>query len=314
MATQLDSIKDQFNSGDIKEAKNKLITLLVEEPKNTDAWALLRSLFDDPGEQADCYRQILLIDPFNRQAADNLLKLSSQVPTPYPQDVSVQDDSVVLECGYCGAPMEEMQFDGELRAKGVICLYCGREVELTDSFSPVDKKGEYEQQSWGNQMVKKTDIENRREGKIHHDDFDSLPPEIQELLRILIKLGPIALGEQDLQKLQESGVNLSVVASATNSENNQEHSFDDIASLLTSHSTETVFNEMEYEDDQPSRFPFLFRRKRRPKIRPLTTSEIIKMAGDPLPPDKRRECPNPKCGAVIAKSAKKCSWCGEALD
>lgn len=43
----------------------------------------------------------------------------------------------------------------------------------------------------------------------------------------------------------------------------------------------------------------------------LTPDDIIRMAGDPLPEDKRRNCP--KCDAVISLDAKRCEWCGQIL-
>jgi hypothetical protein len=39
--------------------------------------------------------------------------------------------------------------------------------------------------------------------------------------------------------------------------------------------------------------------------------EIIQMAGGPLPPEERHECP--ECGAVVARTDPKCSWCDAPL-
>lgn len=43
----------------------------------------------------------------------------------------------------------------------------------------------------------------------------------------------------------------------------------------------------------------------------LTPDEILRMAGDPLPEDKRRNCP--KCDAVISRETTRCEWCGQIL-
>jgi hypothetical protein len=39
--------------------------------------------------------------------------------------------------------------------------------------------------------------------------------------------------------------------------------------------------------------------------------EIIQMAGGPLPPEERHECP--ACGAVVARTEDRCSWCDAPL-
>ncbi|MBN2006677.1 MAG: hypothetical protein JXA21_25210 [Anaerolineae bacterium] len=44
----------------------------------------------------------------------------------------------------------------------------------------------------------------------------------------------------------------------------------------------------------------------------ITPDEIIKMAGGPLPPEERRQCP--KCQATISVRARRCEWCGTPLE
>ena len=43
----------------------------------------------------------------------------------------------------------------------------------------------------------------------------------------------------------------------------------------------------------------------------ISVDDILKMAGEPLAEDQRRNCP--KCDAVIARNAKRCEWCGQVL-
>lgn len=50
---------------------------------------------------------------------------------------------------------------------------------------------------------------------------------------------------------------------------------------------------------------------RQDKPNELTPDDILRMAGDPLPEDKRLNCP--KCDAVISRDAKRCEWCGQIL-
>lgn len=50
---------------------------------------------------------------------------------------------------------------------------------------------------------------------------------------------------------------------------------------------------------------------RQTKADELTPEDILQMAGDPLPEELRRNCPN--CDAVISQDVKRCEWCGQIL-
>lgn len=65
----LDAIKHQINLGDREGARLALRKLLTAEPDNTGAWALLAILLADPAEKAECYTQILRVNPADRHAA-----------------------------------------------------------------------------------------------------------------------------------------------------------------------------------------------------------------------------------------------------
>lgn len=75
----LDSIKHQVNAGDQEGARLALRELLEAEPDNTDAWALLAILLADPADKAECYRQILRVNPTDRHAATWLEALEPDV-------------------------------------------------------------------------------------------------------------------------------------------------------------------------------------------------------------------------------------------
>ena len=77
-ANSLDSIRHQINAGDQRGARIALAELLEAEPDNADAWALLAILLTDPAEQAQCYREILRINPSDRQAEVWLKSLTGQ--------------------------------------------------------------------------------------------------------------------------------------------------------------------------------------------------------------------------------------------
>lgn len=78
-ANTLDPIRHQINAGDQRGARLALAELLDAEPDNADAWALLAILLTDPAEQAQCYREILRINPSDRQAEIWLESLTGQV-------------------------------------------------------------------------------------------------------------------------------------------------------------------------------------------------------------------------------------------
>lgn len=79
-ADRLERIKHRINAGDREGARLELADLLQSDEDNVDAWALLAILLRDPVEQAECYRQILRVDPGNTQAATWLESLMRQIP------------------------------------------------------------------------------------------------------------------------------------------------------------------------------------------------------------------------------------------
>jgi molecular chaperone DnaK (HSP70) len=51
---------------------------------------------------------------------------------------------------------------------------------------------------------------------------------------------------------------------------------------------------------------------KQPQTEDLSPEEIVRLAGEPLPEEKRRRCP--KCDAVISREIKRCEWCGQVLE
>jgi hypothetical protein len=83
----LDSIQALISSGRKDEAARQLARLLSASPENLDAWLLMADVIDDPARRADCYRQVLKIDPENPQALAQLGKPPTGTPPP-PQSVT----------------------------------------------------------------------------------------------------------------------------------------------------------------------------------------------------------------------------------
>jgi len=96
----LEVIRRRINMGDREGAKLALLDLLKTDPDNSEAWALLAILLPEPIQQAECYRQILRIDPENRQAALWLEALSRQLPDSSPETEHPRSaDAVLIELG-----------------------------------------------------------------------------------------------------------------------------------------------------------------------------------------------------------------------
>jgi hypothetical protein len=142
-ANPLDPIRHQINAGDREGAKAALAELLEVQPDNADAWALLAILLTDPAQQAQCYREILRIDPNDRQAAIWLESLSAQVEEP-PEAPSLPSDPDRRECPRCGAMITVRPLEGAPRS-AAICAYCGYAIEPADisgeSGSILERKG-----------------------------------------------------------------------------------------------------------------------------------------------------------------------------
>lgn len=140
----LDAIRQQISAGDLDGARLKVVRLLHADPENVAAWELLGTLMDDPAKAADCYRQILRIDPHHSQAAARLAALAGQTAVPVSQGTPSRSEEPKLRCQQCGAVME-VRFIGEMREKRAVCLFCGHQVDVPDTFqsaesseSPID--------------------------------------------------------------------------------------------------------------------------------------------------------------------------------
>ena len=113
--------------------------------------------------------------------------------------------------------------------------------------------------------------------------WDDLPPELLETLGIDLPHHLGGLAAEDIQELQEMGFSLSF---------EQEAKAKIEPSHIISKIPGMIFGQTKDTDD-------------------LETSDVIRLAGDPLPDDKRRNCP--KCKAVISIESNRCEWCGNNL-
>ena len=74
----LDMIWRQAQTGDRLGAKKELAHFLHEQPDNVQAWLLMATLLDEPGQQAECYRKALNLDPQNHRAKTMLQQITTQ--------------------------------------------------------------------------------------------------------------------------------------------------------------------------------------------------------------------------------------------
>lgn len=113
----LEAIRHQINAGDPEGAKLALRALLEAEPDNTAGWALLAILLPDPAEKAECYRQILRVNPKDRHAAAWLEALQPDVRRPSMD--SMLDSSQPGDLPETGSPAAEGHLDDLLDELGL---------------------------------------------------------------------------------------------------------------------------------------------------------------------------------------------------
>ena len=76
----IESLRQRIETGDREGAKRELAAVLRADSRNVPAWMLLAALIEDPARQADCYHQVLRLDPANPQAAARLRALTHKAP------------------------------------------------------------------------------------------------------------------------------------------------------------------------------------------------------------------------------------------
>ena len=74
--------KHLIQIGDTNRACIELGKLLRADPNNLEAWELLSTLLVDPNQKADCFQQILRIDPENTTAAQHLQAMTAKIAPP----------------------------------------------------------------------------------------------------------------------------------------------------------------------------------------------------------------------------------------
>ncbi len=128
--------------GKNEAAQSLLVQVVRADPKNEEAWLWLSRITEEPEKRTKCLERVLLLNPDNRWAAEQLQSLRSPAPQqaestgapreqlPQPSPSSNPETSLELElvaCPNCGAPLNPN--DVNLRTT-LECSHCQEVIEL----------------------------------------------------------------------------------------------------------------------------------------------------------------------------------------
>lgn len=295
----LDAIKHRINAGDREGARLELLALLKADPDNTDAWALLAILLEDPAEQVECYRQILRVNPDDRQAATWLEALSQYLPEVPEKEEPPMPEQWTLQCAQCGG-VTEVRFAGELRDKRAFCPHCGSQIDLPDTFQRAERRHEQEHlPGGGTRVVDSEPIETRSD----HLPDEGPAAEVTGIDQILHDLELPAVDDEALQQLGEQSTargpgDLPVPTPRPTAENRG--LVDRMLRRVRGEAASDAADAAALEQIEGVPVPGQ-----------LSPEDILRLAGGPLPLEERRKCL--KCGAVVSRSESRCPWCSALL-
>lgn len=296
----LDTIRHRINAGDREGARLELAELLETDPDNADGWALFAVVVADPAEKAECYRQILRLDPENRLATAWLEALAPQAPAFSDREEVPRQEGTDLQCEECGA-LAQVRSVGPLREKRVVCPFCGAERDLPDTIRREERVREREDApEGGSQAIESIRPESRGEQAPEAGGT----PAADELERLMNELRLSVLDEDTLKELGESGLDGLSSEQVVASPAPQVEKRSVIDRLFGRRREEETLN-LDAVGDLEGQLDALAQTGR------LGPGDIIRLAGGPLPARDRRKCPG--CGAVVSRNAAKCPWCSAPL-
>jgi RNA polymerase subunit RPABC4/transcription elongation factor Spt4 len=298
MVMDLDAIRHQINVGDREGARRELVALLDIDSDNLDAWALLAILLKEPAEQAECYRQILRIDPENRQAAAWLNALRPRLPEAAAQDGPSLAEGRTLECQECGG-VTEVRFVGELRDRRVFCPYCGSQIDLSDVSTRVELGREQEQPPEAGIRSLDTLLTKTRRDQV---PGEQPPPEAEDIEQVLRELDLPDVGDEVPGQVRPGGPVAGASTEGVRSTRPRKGDRSFLDRLLGRPMTRSEDRELT---------PDLDRGEEASQSGSLNPEDIIRLAGGPLPEEERRKCP--RCGAIVSRSENRCPWCSAQL-
>ncbi|MEM9663951.1 MAG: DUF4178 domain-containing protein [Bacteroidota bacterium] len=112
---------------DRTRAREAFTKVLQVDRNNEEAWLWLSRVLDSPEDQRRALEEVARLNPDNRWAAQQLVKLAS-LPPANPFDAPRERRLEVLQCPSCGGSVELRNEQG---TKTVVCSFCGSVLDLT---------------------------------------------------------------------------------------------------------------------------------------------------------------------------------------
>jgi DNA-directed RNA polymerase subunit RPC12/RpoP len=167
----LEQIKELIRNGKRETAYQEVLRVVKYDPANKDAWWLMLALLDDDATKAECYRQILKIDPQDQTAHLHLEQLTSST------NKAETEQEHPFHCRQCGGDLE-VHFIGDLRDKWAVCPYCGGKIDIKDSYRRFKHTKKESKGLLSSKTVETTVIETRSDKPL-----EELSPEEAELMK-----------------------------------------------------------------------------------------------------------------------------------
>lgn len=285
---------ERLHAGHKPKVQEELVTLLQGQPDNLAGWALLAAVADDTVHKADCYRQMLRLDPGNLAALAALQAIPPEEASTTQPDTRSQTllqpglrEDGTLVCPQCGAVMEIRTNEEE--EKHAFCPGCGATASLPASFRgaeigsrPLDSAAlakdaanqvPVEDQPAPSQAPADPDQHRGAQTTLPLEDEDAL---IAEIVRsrlpqrapvptpkdsgLLSRLAHRLRREPPPPTLAAAGPDLQLAAAQD----------------------------------------------------PLDPDVVLELAGGPLAAQERVQCP--ACGATVSRKQDRCPWCSAPLD
>ncbi|MBN2044058.1 MAG: hypothetical protein JW757_03480 [Anaerolineales bacterium] len=321
MVRELEPIIQHINAGNYRRAERALEAFLLHNPKIIDAWMLLGQLRDDYSGKAECYRQVLSIDPGNVRAERRLEAIEKQIQELPSEAPAPPKTNQPIHCPQCDAIMELRQ-NGSEESRHAFCVYCGTQLDLAEPYPQRTIRLTLEERLQGNHTDGTIPHNGSRNGTSNLKVNGSIPPELMEILEILKTIGPEGVDEDYLENLRSKGIDIAFNPEAVDSEilaELQNGEYDPSLEIKHTRSLKSVLLGLDEQNGRSHTAMLsglgitIKTPDSKSSAADILALDMLASIGKPLAADDRQKCPNPTCGAVIPKDSIRCSWCGREL-
>jgi hypothetical protein len=80
MLTPLEQVVVYYKDGDTEKAIQILADLLMQNPRDENAWLWLSRCVTEPEQKRDCFEQILKLNPYDQDAIEGLKLFNDRQP------------------------------------------------------------------------------------------------------------------------------------------------------------------------------------------------------------------------------------------